>query len=69
VSSGSQGGKYEDDSSGMRFEVLTANSMKMAVFWVVAPCGLVYKNTLQKGQNMTDYFSLPNTELITHPKE
>jgi hypothetical protein len=25
----------------MRFEVLTAASMKMVVFWVVAPCGPV----------------------------
>jgi hypothetical protein len=25
----------------MRFQVLTAVSMKMAVFWVVAPCSLV----------------------------
>jgi hypothetical protein len=25
----------------MRFQVLTAASMKMAVFWVVAPCSLV----------------------------
>jgi hypothetical protein len=25
----------------VRFQVLTAASMKMAVFWVVAPCGLV----------------------------
>jgi hypothetical protein len=25
----------------VRFEVLTAVSMKMAVFWVVAPCSLV----------------------------
>jgi hypothetical protein len=25
----------------MRFEVLTAASMKMAVFWVIAPCSLV----------------------------
>jgi hypothetical protein len=25
----------------MRFHVLTAVSMKMAVFWVVAPCSLV----------------------------
>jgi hypothetical protein len=25
----------------LRFEVLTVVSMKMAVFWVVAPCGLV----------------------------
>jgi hypothetical protein len=25
----------------MRFEVLTAASFKMAVFWVVAPCSLV----------------------------
>jgi hypothetical protein len=27
--------------STVRFEVLTAASMKMAVFWVVAPCSLV----------------------------
>jgi hypothetical protein len=26
---------------GVRFEVLTVASMKMAVFWVVVPCGLV----------------------------
>jgi hypothetical protein len=26
---------------GVGFEVLTAVSTKMAVFWVVAPCGLV----------------------------
>jgi hypothetical protein len=25
----------------VRFQVLTAASMKMAVFWVVAPCSLV----------------------------
>jgi hypothetical protein len=25
----------------VRFEVLTAASMKMAVFWVVVPCSLV----------------------------
>jgi hypothetical protein len=25
----------------LRFEVLTAASMKMAIFWVVAPCSLV----------------------------
>jgi hypothetical protein len=25
----------------LRFEVLTAVSMKMTVFWVVAPCSLV----------------------------
>jgi hypothetical protein len=25
----------------LRFEVLTAVGMKMAVFWVVAPCSLV----------------------------
>jgi hypothetical protein len=25
----------------MRFEVLTSERMKMAVFWVVAPCSLV----------------------------
>jgi hypothetical protein len=25
----------------VRFEVLTATSMKMAVFWVFAPCSLV----------------------------
>jgi hypothetical protein len=25
----------------VRFEVLTAASMKMAIFWVVAPCSLV----------------------------
>jgi hypothetical protein len=27
--------------TGLRFEVLTALSMKMAVFWIVAPCSLV----------------------------
>jgi hypothetical protein len=26
---------------GVRFQVLTAASMKMAVFWIVAPCRLV----------------------------
>jgi hypothetical protein len=25
----------------LRFQVLTAASMKMAVFWVVAPCSLI----------------------------
>jgi hypothetical protein len=29
----------------MRFQVLTAVSLKMAVFWVVAPCSLVEKFT------------------------
>jgi hypothetical protein len=30
-----------DDEHQVGFEVLTAVSMKMAVFWVVAPCRLV----------------------------
>jgi hypothetical protein len=29
------------DDNTVGFEVLTAASMKMAVFWVVAPCNLV----------------------------
>jgi hypothetical protein len=29
------------DDTHVRFQVLTAASMKMAVFWVVAPCSLV----------------------------
>jgi hypothetical protein len=32
--------KYEQDCN-VAFEVLTAVRMKMAVFWVVAPCSLV----------------------------
>jgi hypothetical protein len=31
----------ENDILLVRFEILTAASMKMAVFWVVAPCSLV----------------------------
>jgi hypothetical protein len=31
----------KNESSHVRFEVLTAVSTKMAVFWVVAPCSLV----------------------------
>jgi hypothetical protein len=30
-----------DDDTGVGFEVLTAASMNMAVFWVVTPCSLV----------------------------
>jgi hypothetical protein len=31
----------ENDKCNVGFEVLTAVSMKIAVFWVVAPCSLV----------------------------
>jgi hypothetical protein len=33
--------KNMNESSPVRFEVLTAASMKMTVFWVVAQCSLV----------------------------
>jgi hypothetical protein len=34
---------------GVRFEVLTAASMKMDVFWVVAPCSMVEVNRRFRG--------------------
>jgi hypothetical protein len=34
-------GEISEDVNLVRFQVLTAASMKMAVFWVVAPCSLV----------------------------
>jgi hypothetical protein len=42
------------------FEVLTAVSMKIAVFWVVAPCSLVevYRRQ-QSSYNITVYMHLP----------
>jgi hypothetical protein len=33
----------------VRFEVLTAASMKMAVIWVVEPCSLVDRNRPDDG--------------------
>jgi hypothetical protein len=35
------GGVFSEIGHYMRFQVLTATNMKMAVFWDVAPCGLV----------------------------
>jgi hypothetical protein len=32
---------YLETGCEVRFQVLTAASMKMAAFWVVAPCSLV----------------------------
>jgi hypothetical protein len=34
-------GKVDEPNKTVRFEVLAAASMKMAVFWVVVPCSLV----------------------------
>jgi hypothetical protein len=34
-------GRFEAGRDEVGFEVLTTVSMKMAVFWVVAPCSLV----------------------------
>jgi hypothetical protein len=36
------------DGNRLRSEVLTAASMKMAVFWVVAPCTRLHAATTQK---------------------
>jgi hypothetical protein len=44
----------------VRFQVLTAASIKMAVFWVDAPCGLV------KFTAVSDMFVVPiNNNIIT----
>jgi hypothetical protein len=39
----------DDKNFSVRFQVLTAASMKMTVFWVVAPCSLVEFYRLDDG--------------------
>jgi hypothetical protein len=40
----------------IRFEVLTAVSTKMAVFWVVAPCSLVKVYLWNVGKLLTYFY-------------
>jgi hypothetical protein len=47
-----------DNKSSVGFEVLTAVSMKMAVFWVVAPCSSVPINDV-------NIFALHHIQKIT----
>jgi hypothetical protein len=51
-----------DKSEKVGFEVLTAVSIKMAVFWVVAPCSLVFYQT-------TRCYNPEDSHLHTHRRE
>jgi hypothetical protein len=54
-----------DKYDGVGFEVLTAVSTKMTVFWVVAPCSLVEVYTaLQPRRQPSKYDGIPFPALI-----